>query len=88
MIEMGKKIKTATQLGFSLILCGLILWHAASWRSNGKYPEMMSWTKIGQGYLTAFYNLGIILALATTLSFGLDKIASLASQFKHIKKKS
>jgi hypothetical protein len=79
---MSKKTKTAVQLALLFVLFGLLIWHAVSWHLNGKYLEMMKWAGDSRAYLAAFYNLGIILALAAVLSLGLDRIASLAAQFK------
>jgi len=57
-----------------------VAWHMASWHSNGMYLEMFRWTETGKGYLTALYNLGVMLLLGILLGVLMDRIGVIAGR--------
>ena len=65
---MGNKVfKESVWLFLLAGACGLIIWHVFSWQSDGKYDEMYRGLSAGKGYLTALYNLGLMLVFGLTL---------------------
>ena len=65
---MGKKVfKESVWLFLLAGACGLIIWHVFSWQSDGKYDEMYRGLTAGKGYLTALYNLGLMLVFGLML---------------------
>jgi hypothetical protein len=51
-----------------------MIWHVICWHSAGMYVEMFKWLQTDNGYITVLYNLGLMLALGTSLSFLVEKI--------------
>jgi len=47
--------------------CGAVIWHVFSWHRAGKYEEMHLWLSGGNGYLTAFYDVGLVLGFGLVL---------------------
>jgi hypothetical protein len=78
-ISMRTKIKLTIELVFLVLVIGLLTWHVISWQSSGRYWEMLQWVKSGKGYLTALYDLGIIIVIGVTLSLTIDRLTSLLS---------
>ena len=62
------------------IICGLIGWHVIYWHSTGMYLEMFQWLQTGRGYLTAVYNLGLMLLLGVLFDLLINKITVLVGR--------
>ncbi|MBI4181262.1 MAG: hypothetical protein HY528_04955 [Chloroflexi bacterium] len=75
--DTGKRTKAAIWVALLTTVCGLVLWHAVSWHSSGKYLEMIQWLETGRGYLTALYNLGLMLVMGALLGRLMQKISDL-----------
>lgn len=73
----GKRKKSVIWVVLLATACGLIIWHAISWDSSGKYLEMLQWLETGRGYLTALYNLSLMLVMGALLGLLMQKIADL-----------
>ena len=86
---MSKRRKAAIHVAALSIICGLIIWHVVYWQSTGMYLEMFKWLPTGRGYITVLYNLGLMLALGTTLGFLMQKITDMIGyevrEVKHFK---
>ncbi len=82
---MNKRKKAIIWVVALSIICGLIIWHVIHWHSIGMYLEMFTWLQMGRGYLTVFYNLGLMLVLGTALGFLMEMIAYLISRQKNAK---
>jgi hypothetical protein len=74
-IKKGKFIKVC----ISLVVLGLLIWHAVSWHYNGMYLTMFQWITTDRTYLTVLYNLGLIIAISITLGILLGNITDIAS---------
>ena len=75
---MSKKGKAAVWVLALSVVCGLIIWHVIYWHCTGMYLEMFKWLQTGRGYITAFYNLGLMLVLGSILGLLTQKTADLA----------
>lgn len=75
--NMGKRTKAAIWIALLATVCGLLIWHAVSWHSTGKYLEMLQWLETGRGYLTVLYNLGLMLVMGALLGLLIQKITDL-----------
>ena len=73
-------MKAALWAVFLSIACGLVIWHMVTWYNNGMYLEMFRWTETGKGYLTALYNLAVMLVLGVLLGVLMDRIGALAGR--------
>ena len=74
---MNRKKKDVIWIVVLLIPCGLIVWHAVRWHVTGVYMEMFHWLKTENGYLTALYNLGLMLISGLILANLMTKFADL-----------
>jgi len=74
---MSRRKKTAIWVVALFIIFGLIIWHIVYWQSSGMYLEMFKWLETGRGYITVFYNLGLMLVLGALLGFLMEKITDL-----------
>ena len=74
---MSRRKKAALWVVALFIIFGLIIWHIVYWQSSGMYLEMFKWLETGRGYITMFYNLGLMLALGALLGFLMEKITDL-----------
>jgi len=75
--SMGKRTKAAIWVALLTTVCGLVLWHAVSWSSSGKYLEMLHRLETGRGYLTVLYNLGLMLVMGALLGWLMQKMNDL-----------
>ncbi|MFC2016996.1 hypothetical protein ACFLUD_01110 [Chloroflexota bacterium] len=84
---MSKRKKDAIWVAVLSIICCLIIWHVVYWHSTGMYLEMLNWIETDKAYISVLYNLGLMLALGTTLGFLMGKIGDLVGyevpQIKH-----
>ena len=62
------------------VAIGVVVWHMVTWHRNGTYLDMFRWTETGKGYLTALYNLAVMLVLGVLLGVLMDRIGSLAGR--------
>lgn len=56
---------------------GAVIWHMIAWNSNGTHVDMFLWPETGKGYLTALYNLALILVSGVLLGTLMDRVGSL-----------
>ena len=56
---------------------GAVIGHMIAWNSNGTHVEMFLWPETGKGYLTALYNLALMLVSGVMLGMLMDRIGSL-----------
>jgi hypothetical protein len=75
--EMENRIRTALWVAALSLICGLIVWHVVRWHMVGVYHEMFLWVGTGKGYLTALYNVLLMLALGGALGLLMVKITDL-----------
>ena len=68
---------------FLLAISGLIIWHVIDWNSTGIYLKMLKWLQTGKGYITALYNVGLMIVLGFILGFLTEKIANLVGFGDH-----
>ena len=59
------------------VATGVVIAHMFAWHSNGMHLEMFQWPETGKGYLTALYNLVVMLVLGVLLGVLLDRVGSL-----------
>ena len=74
---MGKRRRNAIKVAILSAISGLIIWHAVHWHSSGAHIEMFIWLNTGRAYITVLYNLGLMLALGSTLAFLIENITEL-----------
>jgi hypothetical protein len=84
---MSQRKKVVIQVAILLSVCGLILWHTVHWHSTGMYLEMFKWLQTSKGYITVFYNLGLMLVLGITLGFLMERITDLIGYAKNTNNK-
>lgn len=74
-------VKRATfiKVFVSLIILGLLIWHAILWNSNGMYLTMFEWKTTDRIYIKVLYNLGLIIAISTTLGILMGAITDIVS---------
>ena len=84
---MSQRKKVVIQVAILLSVCGLILWHTVHLHSTGMYLEMFKWLQTSKGYITVFYNLGLMLVLGITLGFLMERIAELIGYGKNVNNK-
>lgn len=80
---MSKRGKAIAWVLVLSIVCGLMIWHVICWHSTDMYLEMFEWLQTGKAYITVLYNLGLMLALGTSLSFLVEKITYLTGSEKN-----
>jgi len=56
---------------------GAVIGHMIAWNSNGTHVDMFLWPETGKGYLTALYNLALILVSGVLLGTLMDRVGSL-----------
>ncbi len=61
------------------VATGAVIVHMFSWYSNGMHLEMFQWPGTGKGYLTALYNLVVMLVLGGLLGLVMMKVTDLIS---------
>lgn len=74
---MGKKWKDTLWAAVLAGICILLIWHVIRWHMSGMYLQMFHWLGTGKGYLTALYNIGLMLVLGGSLGFLMEKITDL-----------
>lgn len=80
---MGKRKKNAIWVVVLSAICGLIIWHVVRWHYAGMYLEMFKWLQTSRGYITVFYNLGLMLGLGAALGFLMEKVTDLIGYEVH-----
>jgi hypothetical protein len=80
----GRK-RTAVPVVILCIISGLIIWHVIHWHSEGMYLEMFKWLETSRKWITVLYNLGLMLALGTSLSLLLERITYIIGYKKNTK---
>ena len=73
---MAKK-KDIVQIAILAIICGLITWHVVHWHATGVFAAMLEWTETGKAYLTALYNLVLMVSMGTAFGLLMLKIIAL-----------
>ncbi len=56
---------------------GAVIGHMIAWNSNGTHVEIFLWPETGKGYLTALYNLALMLVSGVLLGMLMDRVGSL-----------
>ena len=74
---MKQKLKSALWIVTLCVFTALIVWHAIDWHAGRVYLEMFHWLQTDQGYITALYNLGLMLVLGSALGLVVGKITDL-----------
>jgi len=74
---MNPRKKSAIWVGVLCTAFSLLVWHMASWYSNGMHMQMFQWPDSGRGLLTALYNLAVMLAAGIMLGVLMDRIGNL-----------
>ncbi|MBL7165784.1 MAG: hypothetical protein ISS55_04785 [Dehalococcoidales bacterium] len=62
------------------VAAGAVIVHMIAWHNNGMHLEMFQWPETGKGYLTALYNLVVMLVLGVLLGVLLDRIGNLVGR--------
>ena len=74
---MSSRKKATIWIVVLILAVGVVIWHMITWHNNGRYLEMLQWIEAGKGYLTAFYNLVMMLVLGGLLGLVMVKITDL-----------
>lgn len=86
----NKTLKESVRVLLLAGACGVVIWHVFSWQSAGKYDDMYAWLTGGKGYLTVFYNVGLMLVfgllLGLLMSRLMEALVSLNNRDSHHKK--
>ncbi len=61
------------------VAAGAVIVHMIAWHNNGMHLEMFQWPETGKGYLTALYNLVVMLVLGGLLGLVMVKVTDLIS---------
>ena len=80
---MSRRKRAIIWVLFLSAIFGLIIWHVMYWHSTGMYREMFQWSQTARGYITALYNVGLMIVLGFTLGFLTEKIANLVGFSGH-----
>jgi hypothetical protein len=75
--SMGRKARDTLWVAALSLVCGLIVWHVVRWHMVGVYHEMFLWVGTGKRYLTALYNVFLMMALGGALGLLMVKITDL-----------
>jgi cell division protein FtsX len=80
---MSKRTKDVTWVAVLSVICGLLILHVIHWHYTGMYLELFEWVQTSKGYITVFYNLGLMLGLGAVLGFLMKKITDLVGYEVH-----
>ena len=69
--------KTIVWVAVLGVASGALVWHMVAWHQSGMHLEMFQWPGTGKGYLTALYNLAVMLVLGGLLGVLVDRIGAL-----------
>ena len=62
------------------VACGVVVWHMVTGHNSGLHLDMFQWPETGRGYLTALYNLAVMLVLGGLLGALMDRLSSLVGR--------
>ena len=79
---MSSRKKTAVWVLALFVASGLVIVHMITWHNNGMHLEMFQWPATGKGYLTALYNLVVMLVLGVLLGVLMYRVGSLVGRGK------
>ncbi len=77
---MSTRKKAAVWVVVFSIAVGAVIVHMFAWHNNGMHLEMFQWPETGKGYLTALYNLVVMLVLGVLLGVLMDRVGSLVGR--------
>ena len=77
-----KKRATLWGVLFLLVIFVMVVWHVVHWHSTGVYLQMFERAQAGRGYITALYNVGLMIVLGFTLGSLTDRIANLIKFYR------
>ena len=77
---MSSRKKAAVWVAVLFVAAGAVIVHMFAWHNNGMHLEMFQWPETGKGYLTALYNLVVMLVLGGLLGVLMDRVGSLVGR--------
>jgi len=79
-VGVSTRKKAAVWVAVFIVAVGAVIVHMFAWHNNGMHLEMFQWPEMGKGYLTALYNLVVMLVLAVLLGVLMDRVSNLVGR--------